>query len=546
MKEKTKRKKKKVMRFRLSTIFLYFLFLVFFSLTSYIYFGGAKINPFVSANTVLPYESFKISLGDSFPKNIEDEIRNKLSQIEKDGTKRFVFDTNSEIKLGWGENGYLLTKYIIPVSHFYTISDDFKPNSQKIVIDSSIPSDIQSLLKIKYPTASVVNNVKQSLDSNGKTVGLIQAKDLTFDYKLLKYEGKYFLDNKEGAIKYSVKLNQDNPFLENILKRNLDSLKEFEYSLEKVATLNQTGVTAISRALASKIEATNDNGWPAKKISAFLKSSDLTHISNEVSNVDGCIPSDGMRFCTNPKYMKTLKDIGVDIIELTGNHNNDFGSKWNLDTIKYYDAQGWKYFGGGKDINDASKILYVDVKGTKLAFIGYNFYDTMLGTGAIATKKTAGANSYSDSKMKKNVEEAKKNADIVIVDFQFQECYSYPAHRGVYPICYKPLTSPDQQKYFRKAVEYGADIVVGTQAHQPQTYEIYNGKLIFYGLGNLFFDQAYWLGTRQGIILTHYFNEGKLIQTKLTTTMNDINLQPYITTGEERKYLLELLRDARN
>jgi poly-gamma-glutamate capsule biosynthesis protein CapA/YwtB (metallophosphatase superfamily) len=32
-------------------------------------------------------------------------------------------------------------------------------------------------------------------------------------------------------------------------------------------------------------------------------------------------------------------------------------------------------------------------------------------------------------------------------------------------------------------------IVSGSQAHQPHGFEFYNGSLIHYGLGNLFFDQ---------------------------------------------------------
>jgi poly-gamma-glutamate synthesis protein (capsule biosynthesis protein) len=169
----------------------------------------------------------------------------------------------------------------------------------------------------------------------------------------------------------------------------------------------------------------------------------------------------------------------------------------------------------------------------------------MLGTGALAGEGRAGANSYSESKMKNDIEEARENADVVVVDFQFQECYSYPPSNVIYPICYKPLASPDQKGTFRKAVEFGADIVIGTQAHQPQTYEIYEGKLIFYGLGNLYFDQVYWIGTMHGLVLTHYMHNGKLIQTRLTTTNYGNDMQTYVSTGEERKLLLELLRDAR-
>ena len=143
------------------------------------------------------------------------------------------------------------------------------------------------------------------------------------------------------------------------------------------------------------------------------------------------------------------------------------------------------------------------------------------------------------------IAEARENADVVIVDFQFEECYAYPEEGGLYPFCYKPLAAPDQRSVFKEAVDLGADIVIGTQAHQPQSYEVYNGKLIFYGLGNIFFDQISWIGTRQGLVLTHYFVDGKHVQTKIDTTLYDRDMRPYLTYGEERASLLKLLNEAR-
>jgi poly-gamma-glutamate synthesis protein (capsule biosynthesis protein) len=87
-------------------------------------------------------------------------------------------------------------------------------------------------------------------------------------------------------------------------------------------------------------------------------------------------------------------------------------------------------------------------------------------------------------------------------------------------------------------------MVVGTQAHQPQTYEIYNGKPIFYGLGNLFFDQTYWPGTTRSIILTHYFIDGKYVQTRITPTVYDTSFQTRLMTEEESVAFLTRLQQS--
>ncbi len=161
----------------------------------------------------------------------------------------------------------------------------------------------------------------------------------------------------------------------------------------------------------------------------------------------------------------------------------------------------------------------------------------------MARENSAGANAYSEEKMEKDIEGLRESTDIIIVDFQFQECYSYPSGDVIYPVCYKPINN--QTSVFRKAIDYGADIVVGTQAHQPQTYELYKDGVIFYGLGNLFFDQSMWIGTRQGMVLTHYFKEGALIQTKITPTIYDRSLQVEVANEKDSQLLLELLSTAR-
>ena len=41
----------------------------------------------------------------------------------------------------------------------------------------------------------------------------------------------------------------------------------------------------------------------------------------------------------------------------------------------------------------------------------------------------------------------------------------------------------------------GADVVTGVMAHAPQAVELRDGRLILYGLGNLYFDQTSMAGT---------------------------------------------------
>jgi len=518
----------------------------FISALDYVFFTKKKI---------YIYNTYSVHLDDSIPQEFKDIVTSELEDMEFNGKKRFKFvEKDADITISKEkEDGMddIFTKDYIPVGHLYSLTENITRDEfeQKdwYMIDGKYEKYIEEEYGIEISLLDSYSSLLEKMKEDDNNVGLVGLKDLDYQSKILSVDEKYYLDDEEGALPihfYGKLKNGVDSFIVSVLKNNID-IDGGVFDRGKLSKVNMSGVVAISRGLASKIDKSGNLMYQAGEIADFLADADLTHVSNEVSFMDGCTVYSGMRFCSRPEYLEILKKSGVDIVELTGNHNNDFGSDNSKKSIEMYVDAGMRYFGGGLNTEDASKILYEEVKGTKIAFIGYNWYDTMYGSLALAGANRSGANSYSDEKLQIDIQEAKKNADIVIVDFQFQECYCYPDSDMVYPICYKPLSSPDQKGMFKKAIDLGANIVIGTQAHQPQTYELYKDGVIFYGLGNLFFDQNIWIGTRQGLVLTHYFYDGKYIQTKIVPIYMDNNLVVRLATEEQGDLLLKLLKNAR-
>lgn len=502
------------------------------------------------------YETFKVYIDDSVSESVVEIIRKGVDDIEFQGKKRFEFVERSKsdfvLGISSSKGSNIVTKELIPVGHIYWINGDVGESNLKgseILMEEEeylfASEYVSSILGVKVRQVDVL---EEELKKSEKNFGLVFPSKLNKELKVLRYDDEFAINNEKGGIKitYSLEGDERAPFVYSILSKNIEGFDDDTLEREKVVKINMTGVTAMSRGLAMKMDAMKDYAYAAKEIGEFLADADITHTSNEVSFVDGCVASVGMKFCSRPEYIETLKKSGIDIVELTGNHNNDFGSSYNTKSIEMYKELGWDYFGGGLNAQDASKILYKEIKDSRIAFLGYNYYDTMLNTTAIASDTRAGANSYSVEKLERDIKEARENADVVIVTFQFQECYSYPPSDVIYPTCYKPLSSPDQKGVFRKAIDFGADVVVGTQAHQPQTYEVYKDEVIFYGLGNLYFDQYRWIGTRQGLVLSLYILEGKLVQTELTPILSDTDLIPRVAQKEDANLLLNLLKSARN
>ena len=64
-----------------------------------------------------------------------------------------------------------------------------------------------------------------------------------------------------------------------------------------------------------------------------MREADIAHVSNQIPFSTGCTfpkPDQGaLVFCSDPKYIDLLTDIGTDVVELTGNHFADHGRPRN-------------------------------------------------------------------------------------------------------------------------------------------------------------------------------------------------------------------------
>lgn len=405
-----------------------------------------------------------------------------------------------------------------------------------------VSPDIDETSRLAIATVLGIEQGKLTkLDSELKDIEetdvvFIPADQISADIKLLAFEGSYFLDMfQKGAIFRQAEFTGNSAAILQDLELNSLLTKE------DVLKVNMTGVTALTRVMMTKLATVKDPLYFSKLIGNYVADADITHVSNEVSFKPGCEVSYSV-FCSPPEMIEVLKASGVDLVELTGNHNNDTGSQYNTDTINLYKTLGWQTIGGGLNTEEAAKFYTADVKGSKVSFLAYNYPDSPNG-GAISSPDKAGANSFDFDKIKLDIEETKKVSSFAVVNVQFWECYAYPNGYIEFPECDGPI--PNQKEVFRKIVDLGADMVIGSSAHQPQTYELYNGKPIYYGLGNLYFDQTQWPGTERGIILTHYFADGKLLQTKLAPTVYDKDLQTRLMTDAEAQNLLERLQQAR-
>ena len=294
----------------------------------------------------------------------------------------------------------------------------------------------------------------------------------------------------------------------------------------KMTEVITTGVTALVRATAETMRR-KGNTYPAQDIGAILQAADITHVSNEIPFSPDCPLPDAWQkelvFCSQPAYIELLEAIGADVVELTGDHFGDWGPEAMNYTLDLYRQKDIAYYGGGYNFEDARKPLLIEHNGNRIAFIGCN----AKGRGyATAREDNPGAIFCDLDWLSGEVARLRADGYLPIVTFQHIEYYTY-------------VPQPKLIEDFHR-VAAGAAIVQGSQAHQPHGMEFYNGALIHYGLGNLFFDQYHMgLPTGQGFLDRHVFYDGRHLSTELIGIRFVDFARPRLMTPEERQELLE-------
>lgn len=351
-------------------------------------------------------------------------------------------------------------------------------------------------------------------------------------WKVLNVDGQSPIHNDFDASSYPLKINFTlQPAAFPLLPGNRDP--------GKLTVLAMTGVTALVRATADQMEKRGVL-YPGEEIRSVLRTADITHISNEIPFMAGCPTpdpwTDSLRFCSDPRYIALLEDVGTDVVELTGNHLQDYGSEPVLTTLDMYDQRGWLYFGGGRDLQDSFQPALMEDHGNKLAFIGCNFPGP---PNDWATEGRPGSTPCDFNRMETEITNLRAGGYIPVMTFQYSEYY-------------QPFPTVEERNDFLEMASAGAVIVSGSQAHVPASMEFSGGSFIHYGLGNLFFDQMSHLmpdgsliyDTRYVFVDRHVIYDGRYISTELLTYQIENYARPRLMTPEERRIFLLGIFDA--
>ena len=304
-------------------------------------------------------------------------------------------------------------------------------------------------------------------------------------------------------------------------------------------TMNFVGDVMLDRGVEYMIDKYGNGSYefPFEKAAEKMKAADVVF-----GNLEGPVSDQGYKagsiysFEADPKAIDGLKYAGFNAMSCANNHMLDYTRAALEDALARMKNAGILCVGAGTNAADAAAPKYLNVKGNKIAFLGYADFDI---PAWFAGEQVSGLASLTETQLKDGIDTAKKEgADIVVVSFHFGEEYA-------------PIANETQTRWAHLAIDEGADLVIGHHPHVVQSLEEYKpdqkqGLLggaiglenvfdygfsekkeeihgqesgwIIYSLGNFVFDQNFSKETMEGGFLEVKTSNGKITSVILKKT----------------------------
>lgn len=195
----------------------------------------------------------------------------------------------------------------------------------------------------------------------------------------------------------------------------------------------------------------------------------MVNLENPLTQAETPLPDKQFNFKAAPEAVEVLTQGGVDIVTLANNHAMDYQADGLEETINVLDRAGIQHIGAGRDIQEARRPDIIEVKGQRIAYLGYYDADLHAAEGA-----AAGTNPVNNARIAEDIRAIRDQVDWIVVNYHWgEELAEYP---GDWQIDLAHFT-----------IDQGADLVVGHHPHVLQGAEIYKGRPIAYSLGNFIF-----------------------------------------------------------
>jgi len=228
--------------------------------------------------------------------------------------------------------------------------------------------------------------------------------------------------------------------------------------------------------IGSKLAQGSDPFHAIKRDAADVWVGNFECVTADVTDKKGVA---AQQFRVLPKHLEHIQHM--DVYGFANNHAMQHGGDAYNQAVGVLEGLGSKVFG-----TKGARSVIVEHEDCKIAFTGFSLRIDAWGN------EPEYWHNPEYWELGKEVRALPKDAYKVVYVHWGTEFINYP--------------SSQQKKFAHWLIDAGFDLVIGMHPHVLQGYEVYNGKYIFYSLGNFVFDMA-WEPTHYGAIVKVDFSK---------------------------------------
>lgn len=193
-------------------------------------------------------------------------------------------------------------------------------------------------------------------------------------------------------------------------------------------------------------------------------------------------PGKAVHYRMSPDNVGCLTVARPDVCVLANNHVLDFGQQGLADTLDALAGAGIAWAGAGRDAEEAERVVTVDVgRGRRLLVFSGGMESAGVPRQWAATATRPGVAFLPDlsnrvaGAIADRIRRHKRPGDVAVVSLHWGSNWGYDVGHG-------------QVRFARRLIDGGVDVVYGHSSHHPRPIEVYRGKLILYGCGDVIND----------------------------------------------------------
>lgn len=307
-----------------------------------------------------------------------------------------------------------------------------------------------------------------------------------------------------------------------------------EPSKEEGIRLLFAGDLYLTELLQDKYRRTGIQAAATEELLTFLQEGDLFILNQEFpfGTTGEAMEEKEYTFRVPPDLVSVPVDLGVDLVTLANNHILDFGRGPLTETLKALEGAGIAHVGAGEDLDAAKALKTFEIQGKTLGFLGAS---RVIPEGSWnASRYNSGVfTTYDATQLVEEIRKAKESCDFVVV------LVHWGIERNTFPEDY-------QKTLACQYIDAGADVVIGSHPHVLQGIEYYQGRPIFYSLGNFIFSNGPYESIVVELELTG--DETRVCVIPCASEGNQMGLlsdkQSYYQRLEELSFGIQILEDG--